>query len=472
LILRIAKGNIVRTLVVSAAALLSVPVLPGTATAAVYKVDSAADSNLNACLLATPADCTLRGAINKANLNAGDDEIQFDSTALPLTIVLDDPLPVVTQRLKIDAAGVNVPVTTVTVSGSAAYHTDYCLAGDYALDLTDPAAAGSNVYGLPMYSLCDRAIESNVPAPTISVGPRRFDGTLPVSGSSSGGDRVDVFSAGDPATGEHEGDDFLYAIGAIGGVHSFVPIPEPTPGQLLTATASGPSGTSGFAQRVRVPDDIVSPALVDAVAVGNSRVRLDFSETVAAGSVAPSEFSLSVGNLLRPVTAAAPYGNSIFLDTSLPWQTGEAGSVATTGAGRVTDLTGNELFGQPGAPVFAGPGELDQPVIGSFRFSANRVCRTVTKRCKRGTTFILITLNKPARVIFNVLRGTLHGKVLVTFVRRLDAGRNRARFTSTVSGRRLQPKVFTLRATAQDVARTLSTPVETPFRVVTNKRDL
>jgi len=66
----------------------------------------------------------------------------------------------------------------------------------------------------------------------------------------------------------------------------------------------------------------------------------------------------------------------------------------------------------------------------------------------------------------------LHGRVLVTFVRRLDAGRNRTRFTSTVSGRRLQAKVFTLRATAQDVARTFSTPVETPFRVVTSKRDL
>ncbi|MBK5230068.1 MAG: hypothetical protein JJE27_02735 [Thermoleophilia bacterium] len=370
MILLFAKGNLARLIAVLAVTLSSALVLPGAVSAAIFMVDSPLDTDVGSFNVATHSDCTLRDAIKKANVDSGRDVILFDPNSLPLTIMLDKPLPAVKYPLTINASG-----DAVTVSGSPAYHTDYCPGSEYALDLTAPAASGSTVYGLPMYSLCDRAIRSNVQEPTISVGPRRFDGTLPVSGSSSGGDRVDLFFADDPATGEHEGDDFFYKAVATGGVYSFPPSPELTPGQTLTATASGPLGTSGFAQRVRVPDDIVSPTLVDAVAVGKSRVRLDFSETVAAGSAAPSEFSLSVGNLLRPVTAASPYGNSIFLDTSLPWQTGEAGSVATTGAGRVTDLTGNELFGQPAAPVFAGPGELDQPVIGSFRFSANRVCR-------------------------------------------------------------------------------------------------
>lgn len=458
--LKFAKTNLIRSLAIAIAVCAIVPASSTTAEAATYTVSKTVDTNDGTC----DADCSLREAIVAANVGSSVDVIVFSGA---LAVVLDDPLPPVDYPL-----GINAGVTAATVEGSAGYVAAYCAGSDYALDLTDIDAAGSTVYNLPLYSLCDRAIKSSVQAPTLSVGPRRADGTLPIGGASPGGDRVDVFFADGPTTDAHESDDYLQTVTATAGVYGFVPGVEPAPGQKLTATSSGLAGTSNFAQRVAVPDDIVSPTFTGAVAVNNAQVRLDFSEPIAAGSVASAGFSLSVGNLARPIIAATPSGNSVFLETNLPWHPGEAGNFLTTDVGRITDYSGNELIGQAASTVFAGPGELDAPVIGSMRFSSNRVCQRVTARCKRGKTYVLISLNKPARVIFNVLRGTVRKKPMVTFVKRLDAGRNRVSFTATVSGKKLPAIGMTLRATAQDVARSFSSSVETPFRVVTNKRDL
>lgn len=458
--LNLAKSKLTHLSAIVIALCVTALAVPTASSAATYMVSKTVDTNDGVC----DADCSLREAIVAANAGSSVDVIVFSGA---LAVTLDDPLPPVDYPLAINAG-----VTAATVSGSAGYVATYCVGSDYALDLTDVDAVGSTVYNLPFYSLCDRAIKSPVQVPTLSVGPRRADGTLPIGGVSPGGDRVDLYFADGPTTGAHEADDYLQTVTATAGVYGFVPGVEPVPGQKLTATSSGLTGTSDFAQRVTVPDDIVSPVFAGAVAVGNARVRLDFSEPIAAGSVAPAGFSLSVGNLARPIIAATPSGNSIFLDTNLPWNPGEAGNFLTTDAVRITDYSGNELIGQAASTVLAGPGELEAPVIGSMRFSSNRVCQSVTARCKRGKTFVLISLNKPARVIFNVLRGTVRKKPMVTFVKRLDAGRNRVSFTATVSGKKLPAIGMTLRATAQDVARSLSSPVETPFRVVTNKRDL
>lgn len=459
-------GSVARALAISVGVVLAAAVVPAMSAAATFEVDTGADTSLGACS-SSPADCTLRDAITAANATTTADVIDFDPGALPLGIALDDPLPPVTRPLTIDAGAANV-----FVRGSAAYESTYCGGTAYALDASDPGAAPTSILALPVYNVCGRAIKSSLSTPTLAVGPRRADGTLPIGGGAPGASRVDVFGADGPDTSDREGDALLATAAVVGDVFAFVPGVEPSPGDLLTATATGALGTSGFSQRVRVPDDVVSPVLLDAVAVSNARVRLDFNEAVSGASADPAAFRLAIGGIERPLVAGAVSGNSVFIDSGAPWKTGEAGDVTVARLGVVTDFVGNQLIGQPTVRVFAGPGEIDTPVISGFRLTPNRFCKTVTPRCKRKGTRVLITLNKPARVVFQVLRGTARKQYLVTFVKRLKQGRNSFRFDANVSGRRLPATVMTLRATAQDVARTWSAPVETPFRVVTHKRDL
>lgn len=432
-----------------------------------FTVNDESDASLGTCASSIPpARCTLRDAIFAANLAAGTDQIKFTPGTY---VVLDGLLPPVTEKVTI-----NLAFADATVSGSSTYITAHCLAdSDYALDLTNPLAAGSTVSGVPFFALCDRAIKSPVAAPTIAIGPRRADNSVSVSGSAPGAVQVDFFSADGADTGEKEGDNYEFSPPVSGGSYTYPLTPVPAAGKWFNATATGAAGTSGFAQRTRVPDDLVSPSLVAAVAVSNSRVRLDFDEAIGPGSVAPQAFTLAVGDVDRPLTTAGVSGNSVYLDSSLPWLSGETGGFTTTGAGaRVADNAGNELLGLPSAAVYAGPGAIDVPLISNFRFSPNRVCRKVTIRCKRARVYVYVTLNKPARVVFRVFRGSKRSRQLVTFVHRLKAGRNKFKMTAVVSGRQLPTSTLTLRATAQDVARSWSVPVDAPFRVVTDKRDL
>ena len=98
-----------------------------------------------------------------------------------------------------------------------------------------------------------------------------------------------------------------------------------------------------------------------------------------------------------------------------------------------------------------------------------KLCQKKTRKCKRAHTYAYVTLNKDARVIFKVYRGARRGIEVVTFVRRLKAGRTRVKVASTLSGRKLAATSYTLTAVAQDSARTLSAPADTKFRVVKSK---
>lgn len=438
--------------------------MPSAAGADIYLVDNAAGANVGDCTSAPAGDCSLADAIDAANANAGSDSIDF---APPLAIVLDDPLPAVTSPVAIDAFGLDVSVT-----GSAGYASIYCAATDYAFDLTDSGATPSSVRGLPVFDVCDRAIKSNVPPPTIAVGPRRFDNTVAINGQAVAGASVYVYGADGATTGAHEGDDDLYELSAPAGAFSYTPGSEPAAGDKFTALQVTAGGGSNFAARVTTPSDLASPTPVRSVAVSNAAVRLDFNEPINPASVTPGAFSLSVAGVPRAISSAGVFGNSVFLESSVPWQTGEAGSVALTGTMRVTDGGGNEVLGQPVLDVFSGPGESTLPQITSMRLSPNRFCKKATSRCRRSKSTILIALNKPARVIFEVRRGGKRAKTMVSFVRRLDAGRNRVKLTAVVSGKQLPASILSLRATAQDVARSASVPAEAVFRIVTDKSKL
>lgn len=82
------------------------------ARAATFTVDTSSDASLTGCLPAVPADCSLRGAIERANANADADTIVFDipqsdpgyiaATAHWRILRTDNSFPVISNPLTID----------------------------------------------------------------------------------------------------------------------------------------------------------------------------------------------------------------------------------------------------------------------------------------------------------------------------------------------------------------------------------
>lgn len=455
------KSAFSRCLLAVVAAVFVMALGQSAASAASFVVGTVSDDGaLDTCSAVSSPNCSLRGAIILANQDEDADEITFGG---PGVIELDSPLPDVTEQLTIDATGQAV---VVTASGS------YPSAGDdYAIDITDPDASPTFVKQLPFYGVYGRAIRSNVPSPTIRVGPRRSNGVVPIDGASGSLSSVDLFRVTGGAT-HGEASSFFAGASVGGGAFSYVPVPTPAPGEQFSAQGFGPGGSSNFSGAAATPSDLTSPALLRAVGNSNSSVRLDFSEAISPGSATAGAFGLWVANVARPVVSTLVHGNSVYLYTNVPWQTGEAGSVALTGGVRVTDYPGNQVLGEPHAFVFAGPGEVKPPAVTKLRFWRQRFCKYKRRTCRRDYTYAYISLEKKSRVIFRVYKGQSKRRHLVTFIRRLKAGRTKLKIRSVINGRRLPATAMTLSATAQDSARTLSPPGDAIFRVVKHKRNL
>jgi hypothetical protein len=409
--------------------------------------------------------CTLRGAISAANDNgsavtdaivfAGDDTIELDTA---------QPLPSPTTPVTVNAVAVS---GEVVVSGGATYQSA-CLAdaGLHAIDLTDPGAAGTSIRGVVFNDVCGRAIKSALNAPAVRVGPRRGDSSLPVTGSGSGSaTSVDVYLA-DAADADREASAYVASPAVSGGNFTYYPSPEPTASALYTATYTDASTTSSYAARAAVPADIVSPSLIRAVASGQSRVRLDFNEPIAQGSLDPADFALTMSNVPRPVVAAAASGNSVLLDSGQPWKTGEVGFVALAGIGAVTDLAGNEVLGGPSGRVFPGGGDFERPVIRSLQISPGKICKKKRRGCKRTATRMRVSLNEKARIRTTIVRAsTSRPRKILSFRDRLEAGVSWVKLKNTMVGRKLPRGRMVVTVVAEDVARNFSDPGETIFEV-------
>ncbi len=427
------------------------------ASAAVYTVDTATDNaGLTTCGPGA-GDCSLRGAIDKADADIATDIVNFSVAS----VTIDSPLPQIQEKLTINGGG-------TTVVGSLIYTTS-CLPSEFAFDVT---AAQVAIFRLPTYNVCQRAIKSNVPAPTISVGPRRSDNTVSLNGAAAGAS-VDLYNADTPAVGP-EADEYFDSVVAINGGYSRLLTTLPATGDKFTATTTDSSGrTSGYAVPAVTPPEFTSPTLNNAVAVANNAVRLDFNESIN-GSIngAVGAFTLKMGTANRQITSVDVSGNSVYLGSATtPWAAGEAGQISFTGAGRVADFFGNEVLGEPTKTVFGGPGKLTQPVISKFRTSPSKFCQRKTSKCRRGQTYLYITLSEDARVVFNVYRQKGR-KFVVRYVRKLPKGTSKTRLFGTINGRTLPATSLVVNAVAEDTARNYSAPVEAPFKVVTRKAQL
>jgi len=427
------------------------------ASAATYVVDTPDDNGaLNTCS-GVGGDCSLRGAIDNADQDPDTDVINFSVTS----VTIDSPLPQIQEKLTIDGGG-------TTVVGSPTYSTA-CFPNEFAFDLT---AAQVALLQLPIYNVCQRAIKSNVPPPTIRVGPRRFNNTVSLNGGAVG-TFVDLYKADPPATGP-EADEYFDSVGVTGGVYARLLATLPASGDRFTATTTDSSGrTSGYAVPATTPPDLTSPILNNAVAIADNAVRLDFNEAISGGiNGVLGAFALNMGAANRQITSVGVAGSSLYVGSATtPWAPGEAGLISFTGAGRVADGFGNEVIGEPVKNVFGGPGKLTVPVISKLRTSPKKFCQRKTSKCRRRQAYLYITLSEESRVVFNVYRSKGR-KFVVRYVRKLPKGTSKTRLFGTINGRRLPATWLIVSAVAEDTARNFSAPVNARFKVVKRKKHL
>ena len=426
------------------------------AGAATLTVDDPADTATPDTCSVAVSDCTLRGAIAKANIDSAPDVIDFDDSISSLTI--GNALPPVTNPLTIDGGG------DVSIVGNGSYASG-CQPDQHAIDTT---ASQVQILSLAIHSVCGRAIKSSLAAPTIQIGPRRADDTVSINGSAPSG-AVDIFRADDPASSGEGLELFDNAVPAAGGGYSRLLSPLPSQSEFFSAIATSGGVTSTFSQRVKRPADLTSPKLIYAVGVTNNIIRLDFDEPLspAIGGVTAG-FSLNMGGVARPVTNVDVSGNSILIASyPVSWGTGEAGTVALTGNGRVTDLVGNEALGAPSQFVFSGPGELGMPEITMLKAAPSKFCRVKTRRCtKRVQTYLKIRVTKPSRVVFRVLTASKR-KYVLRWTRKLPVGTTQVRMLGSMSGRTMPAGWLIVQAVAEDYARNFSAPVEAKFKTLT-----
>jgi hypothetical protein len=270
------------------------------------------------------------------------------------------------------------------------------------------------------------------PPQNLRIGPRRADGSLPLTGSNPSGGNYEIFrgnpfSSSEPSylTSFSSGPgDFTYNFGS-----------EPHPGDTFALTVTG-GGTSEFAT-VTTPNDIASPDVLRARALSTTEVRLDTTEPLDPGSVAPEDFALSMAGQDRQVTAAtaSPDGSFITL-TSSGWKEGEAGYVNLTSAGAVADPSGNASLMTTRMRVAAAPGDFLAPIAGQLAFKPSSICLTHGRGCRVTGTVIRFVTTEQGKATLVIQRGNKRvGKRLYAAV---DAGLNSLKFNGRLGGRKLR----------------------------------
>jgi hypothetical protein len=295
---------------------------------------------------------------------------------------------------------VQVAVPNVTISGSTlrgARTSGVSLIG---------SAQHVNITRTPIYTYGTKAISfdssgvnggAGAPA-NLRVGPRRADGSLPITGSTGGG-RLELFR-GDPASG-----DSFFFDAAVNGGPFLLQSPAPlAAGDTLGATITdGASDTSELAT-VRVPADIVSPELYVGVATSLTTVRVQPTEPIDPASVQASDFFLNVAGVDRPVASATPTPDGAFitLTTTRAWVPGQAGFVHLTGPAALVDRSGNESAPQGDVPVGGAPGDFTPPLVRRLKLTPSK---NLCMRCRRPGAHVIFDSTKDGFAYLTVFKG-------------------------------------------------------------------
>jgi hypothetical protein len=280
------------------------------------------------------------------------------------------------------------------------------------------------------------------PPQNLRVGPRRADGSLPLTGTASG--TVELWS-GNPASAAAPS--FADAFSAGGDIAYNLPS-DPAPGSVFSATVTGASGTSEFAT-VTVPGDISSPMPAAARALDTANVRVDFSEPVDPSSVQKDDFKLSMAGIDRAIASAsvAPDGTFVTL-TSSGWKAGEAGYVDITAPGAVNDAAGNAMLSAPRLRVAAAPGDFLAPLGGRLKVTPKTICLTRGRKCRKpGMTIRFVSTEAgKARLLIKRSNKTIGSRLYSNIV----AGPNTLKFNGRLGSRKLRAGRYRLLMYVQD----------------------
>ena len=295
--------------------------------------------------------------------------------------------------------------------------------------------------GAPIHKL-DGANGGIAPPQNLRIGPRRADGTLPLTGTAGGTVELwsgSPFSAAPPS--------FLDSISASGDfTYNFAT--EPSPGNIFAASLTGTSGSSEFTT-VSVPSDVSSPLASFARAIDTVSVRVDFSEPLDPASVQAEDFKLTMAGAERAITGLAvdPSGTFVTL-TSSGWKAGEAGYVDITAPGAVNDASGNAILTAPRLRVAAAPGDFVAPLGARLAVSPRTICLTRGRGCRRtGMTIKFVSSEQgKARLLIKRSNKTLGSRLYANIV----AGTNTIKFNGRLGSRKLRAGRYRLLMYVQD----------------------
>ncbi|MEO8392377.1 MAG: choice-of-anchor Q domain-containing protein, partial [Chloroflexota bacterium] len=164
-------------------------------------VDTTSDLDLQSCTTA-PSDCSLRGAINRANTISGADSISFNPTifATPQTISLLSSLPQITSPITLEGTGANL----VTISGANSYQV-FKINSGAALTLNKVTVANGKLSGGDQYTSGGGILNSGtltINDSTLSANHANYGGavdnlgTLTISNSLISGNGADQNGGG------------------------------------------------------------------------------------------------------------------------------------------------------------------------------------------------------------------------------------------------------------------------------------
>jgi hypothetical protein len=478
------------------AALLASLLAAPAAGAANFRVDETGDDPAqtvpNGQCSAPPGGCTLREAVLEANATPAADTIDFvDNLG---TVRPAAQLPPIRARVTIEGGGditiapsapIALPLILITegaTSGAGSTLRELTIDGDPAgpgragplvrvgvddvtldrvtlknsaddgVEVAD-AAQRVRITRSPVFAYApghqaialdgENANNGIAPPQNLRVGPRRGDGTLPVTGTAADG-VVELFR-GDPDTGPQS-----FVTDSPGGSFAVLLGIEPTPGEKVSATVTDPEGdTSAFATAT-TPSDVVSPALLGGVATSLNEVRLQPSEPLDPSSVQIADFTLVMAGSERPLGGlfVAPDGSSVMLQSSTPWLNGEAGTIAFKTPAVVTDIAGNQNL-QPGVVRVGGaPGDFIAPAVSSLKVSPkSRICISKGRRCKKPGTYVSFISSEDGEAVYTFFRGK---RAIGTRRYPVKPGRNKIRFDGRIRGRKMTAGRYTLRVGVED----------------------
>jgi hypothetical protein len=280
------------------------------------------------------------------------------------------------------------------------------------------------------------------PPQSLRIGPRRADGSLPLTGNANGS--VELWS-GNPSSSNPPG--FLTAFGASGDFTYNFPS-EPAPGSVFAASQTGNTGTSEFAT-VAVPADVVSPDAGFARALDTGSVRVDFTEPLDPASVTAQDFKLSMAGADRAISGVAvdPSGRFVTL-TSSGWKAGEAGYVEMTSVGAVNDSAGNAMLSAPRLRVAAAPGDFVAPLGAKLTVTPKTICLTRGRGCRKPGMTIKFASTEPgkARLLIKRSNKTVGSRLYSSIV----AGPNTLKFNGRLASRKLRVGRYRLLMYIQD----------------------